>query len=115
MVNGSNFGKLLSTATSHGFNTIFFQVYRSGTLLFTSSSLDQFVASAHGQGLKIFFALYFTNTTQTIPSSIYSDGEDGISLDMSTLPIAPRRPSSTTCPRATRGRPRSRRTDPSSP
>lgn len=88
VVNGSNFGELMDTATSHGFNTIFFQIYRSGTLLFTSSSLSQFVASAHGQGLKIFFALYFTNTTQGIPSSIYSDGEDGISLDMSTLPIA---------------------------
>ena len=88
MVDGSNFGELLSTATSQGFNTIFFQIYRSGTLLFTGSDLVQFVASAHDQGLKIFFALYFTNTTQTIPTSIYSDGEDGISLDMSTLPIA---------------------------
>ncbi|MGH9918457.1 MAG: hypothetical protein ACRD6W_06285 [Nitrososphaerales archaeon] len=87
-VNGSNFGELLSTATSQGFNTIFFQVYRSGTLLFTSSDLVQFVDSAHDQGLKIFFALYFTNTTQTIPTSIYSDGEDGINLDMSTLPVA---------------------------
>ncbi|HVB95354.1 MAG TPA: hypothetical protein VND41_01975 [Nitrososphaerales archaeon] len=85
VVNESNFGRLLDTATSHGFNTIFFQVYRSGTLLFTSGSLSQFVASAHAQSLKIFFALYFTNTTQTIPSSIYSDGEDGINLDMSTL------------------------------
>jgi len=88
VVNGSNFGKLLETATSHGFNTIFFQVYRSGTLLFTNSSLGGFVTSAHGQGLKIFFALYFTNTNQAIPSSVYSDGEDGISLDMSTLPVA---------------------------
>jgi hypothetical protein len=88
VVNESNFGNLLSTATSQGFNTIFFQVYRSGALLFPSSSLDQFVTQAHSQGLKIFFALYFTNTTQTIPTSIYSDGEDGISLDMSTLPIA---------------------------
>jgi hypothetical protein len=87
-VNSSNFGNLLSTATSQGFNTIFFQVYRSGTLLFTSSSLDQFVAQAHSQGLQIFFALYFTDTTETIPTSIYSDGEDGISLDMSTLPVA---------------------------
>jgi hypothetical protein len=88
VVNGSNFGELLSTATSQGFNTIFFQIYRSGTLLFTSSSLAQFVASAHDQGLKFFFALYFTNTTQSIPTSIYSDGEDGISLDMSGLPVA---------------------------
>ncbi|MDA4136467.1 MAG: hypothetical protein OK449_05675 [Thaumarchaeota archaeon] len=88
MVNGSNFGELLSTATSQGFNTIFFQVYRAGTLLFTSDSLTQFAASAHDQGLKIFFALYFTNSTQAIPTSIYSDGEDGISLDMSTLTIA---------------------------
>jgi len=88
VVNGSNFGELLATATSHGFNTIFFQVYRSGSLLFTTDSLSQLVASAHSQGLKIFFALYFTNTTQSIPASIYSDGEDGISLDMSTLPVA---------------------------
>jgi len=87
-VNATNFGELLSTATSQGFNTIFFQVYRSGALLFTSSSLDQFVTQAHGQGLKIFFALYFTDATQTIPTSIYPDGEDGISLDMSTLPVA---------------------------
>jgi hypothetical protein len=88
VVDASNFGQLLTTATSQGFNTVVFQVYRSGTLLFTSSSLAQFVASAHDQGLKIFFALYFTNTTQSIPTSIYSNGEDGISLDMSTLPIA---------------------------
>lgn len=87
-VNASNFADLLSTATSQGFNTIFFQVYRSGTLLFTSSSLSQFVSSAHSDGLEIFFALYFTNSSQTIPTSIYSDGEDGINLDMSTLPIA---------------------------
>ncbi len=86
VVNESNFGKLLDTATTHGFNTIFFQVYRSGTLLFTDGSLGQFVASAHDRGLKIFFALYFTASTQEIPSSIFSDGEDGINLDMSTLP-----------------------------
>jgi hypothetical protein len=86
-VNGSNFARLLDTASAHGFNTIFFQVYRSGALLFTDSSLNQLVASAHGKSLKIFFALYFTNSTQKIPASIYSDGEDGINLDMSTLPI----------------------------
>jgi hypothetical protein len=85
VVNESNFGKLLGTAASHGFNTIFFQVYRAGTLLFTDGSLSQFVASAHDQGLKIFFALYFTDSKQEIPSSIYSDGEDGINLDMSAL------------------------------
>jgi len=87
VVNGSNFARLLDTASTHGFNTIFFQVYRSGALLFTDSSLNQLVASAHGKGLKIFFALYFTNSTQKVPASIYSDGEDGINLDMSTLPI----------------------------
>jgi hypothetical protein len=86
-VNGSNFVQLLDTASSHGFNTLFFQTYRSGTLLFADSTLRQFVVSAHGQGLKIFFALYFTNSTQEIPSSIYADGEDGINLDMSTLPL----------------------------
>lgn len=86
-VNESNFGALLGTATSHGFNMIFFQVYRSGVLLFSNDSLGQFVVSAHAQGVKIFFALYFTNSTQAIPPSIFSDGEDGISLDMSTLPI----------------------------
>jgi hypothetical protein len=87
VVNGSNFAGLLETASSHGFDTIFFQIYRSGTLLFTDNSLNQLVASAHGKGLKIFFALYFTNSTQKIPVSIYRDGEDGINLDMSTLSI----------------------------
>jgi len=86
VVNGSNFGALLQTATSHGFNTIFFQVYRSGSLLFDDASLRSFVTQAHGAGLKLFFALYFTNSSQTIPASIYGDGEDGINLDMSTLP-----------------------------
>jgi hypothetical protein len=86
VVNASNFPALLDTAKSHGFNTIFFQVYRSGVLLFTSNSLQGFVASAHDQGLNLFFALYFTNSSQQIPTSIYSDGEDGINLDMSTLP-----------------------------
>ncbi len=88
VVNGSNLNSLLQVASSHGFNTIFFQIYRSGTLLFTDGALTQFAAAAHGQGLRIFFALYFTNSTQKIPSSIYADGEDGINLDMSTLPLA---------------------------
>jgi len=87
VVNSSNFPRLLATATSHNFNTIFFQVYRSGILLFTDDALNQFASAAHGQGLKIFFALYFTNSTQQIPVSIYADGEDGINLDMSTLPL----------------------------
>jgi hypothetical protein len=85
VVNSSNFQALLDTAKSNGFNTIFFQVYRSGSLLFTDSSLQGFVASAHAQGLKLFFALYFTSSSQQIPTSIYADGEDGINLDMSTL------------------------------
>ncbi len=88
VVNASNFGQLLDVAKSHGFNTIFFQVYRSGTLLFTDVSLSQLVASAHGQGFKIFLALYFTDSSQKIPSSVYADGEDGINLDMSTLTTA---------------------------
>jgi hypothetical protein len=88
VVNVSSFPGLLQVASSHGFNTIFFQVYRSGSVLFTDSAVTQFVSLAHAQGLKIFFALYFTNSSQTIPSSIYADGEDGINLDMSTLPIA---------------------------
>jgi hypothetical protein len=88
VVNESNFGELVQTATSHGFNTIFFQIYRSGSLLFSDYSLGLFVTSAHEQGLRIFFALYFTGASQTIPTSIFSGGEDGISLDMSTLPLA---------------------------
>ncbi len=87
-VNTANFGLLLDVATSHGFNTLFFQVYRSGTLLFDDSSLLGFVKDAHGAGLKIYFALYFTNSSQAIPASVYADGEDGISLDMSTLPAS---------------------------
>jgi hypothetical protein len=85
VVNSSNFQALLGTAKSHDFNIIFFQVYRSGILLFTDSSLRGFVSSAHDEGLKLFFALYFTNSSQQIPTSIYGDGEDGINLDMSTL------------------------------
>jgi len=87
-VNESNFGSMLSFSESRGFNTIFFQVYREGSLLFQPGQLSSFVAEAHGQGLKIFFALYFTNSSQLVPSSVFPLGEDGISLDMSSLPIS---------------------------
>src|SRR5437870_7322354 len=88
IVDGSNFAAMLTTARSHGFNTIFFQVYRAGNLLFNGSELGGFVTDAHAQGVRIFFALYFTSGSQILPQSIYSLGEDGISLDMSTLPPA---------------------------
>ena len=86
VVNESNIQTLFDAAKSHGFDTIFFQIYRSGSLLFTDQSLRSFVVNAHGQGFKFFLALYLTNATQRIPISIYADGEDGINLDMSTLP-----------------------------
>ena len=86
LVGVDNFSSLVSYAKSNGFNTLFFQVYRSGSLIFSISNLTYFVSFTHNQSLKIFFALYFTNSSQKIPSSIYGLGEDGISLDMSTLP-----------------------------
>ena len=88
VVDESNFAAMLSTTKSHGFNAIFFQVYRAGNLLFNGSKLAGFVTGAHSQGLKIFFALYFTSASQMLPQSIYGYGEDGVSLDMSTLPFA---------------------------
>jgi len=84
-VNGANFGQMLSFASSHGFNTIFFQAYRQGVLLFTGSELRSFVNQTHADHQKIFFALYITNSTQTIPGTIFGLGEDGVNLDMSTL------------------------------
>jgi hypothetical protein len=86
-VNSSNFEQMLAFASFHGFNTIFFQIYRQGVLLFSSSDLSSFVNVTHAHGLKIFFALYITNATQTIPSAIFGLGQDGVSLDMSTLSI----------------------------
>ncbi len=88
VVNTSNFGAMLTLAKSHGFNTVFFQVYRAGNLLFNMSELHSFVTGAHSEGIKIFFAVYFTTPSQEMPVSIYDLGEDGISLDMSTLPIS---------------------------
>jgi len=88
VVNGTNFGTMISYAGSRGFNTVFFQAYRQGSLLFTPSQLASFVNESHTAGLKIFFALYITNSSQTLPASVYSLGEDGISLDMSALPVA---------------------------
>jgi len=85
VVNESDFGSMLTFASSQGFNTLFFQVYREGSLLFDTAQLGYFISQAHAQGFKIFFSLYFTNGSQTIPASIYNLGEDGISLDMSTL------------------------------
>ena len=87
VVNESNFGAMLSTTKSHGFNTVFFQVYRSGNLLFTTDQLRYFVSTSQIDNISIFFALYFTSSSQQIPSQIYGLGENGISLDMSTLPF----------------------------
>jgi len=87
-VNNSNFEQMLAFATSHGFNTVFFQVYREGTLLFTSSQLSYFVNETHAHGQKIFFSLYLTNSSQTIPNTILNLGQDGVNLDMSALDIA---------------------------
>ncbi len=86
LVDRSNFPALLTFAKSQQFNTIFFQIYRSGQLLFDEDNLSYFVETAHLEGLSIYFSLYFTNSSQLIPTSIYGLGENGISLDMSTLP-----------------------------
>jgi hypothetical protein len=87
LVSESNFGALLSFASSQGFNTVFFQVYREGALLFNGSQLSYFVDQTHSQSLEIFFALYFTNATQAFPTAVLGVGEDGISLDMSALSL----------------------------
>ena len=87
VVNGPNFGEMLTFASSNGFNTVFFQVYRAGVPLFTGIELSSFVNQSHAQGLKIFFALYFTNSSQPLPATVFGLGEDGISLDVSTLSL----------------------------
>ena len=88
VVNKSNFVQMVEFASSKGFNVIFFQIYRQGSLLFSPSNLGSFVNETHSRGLKLFFALYFTNSSQLLPASIFGSGEDGISLDMSTLNLA---------------------------
>jgi len=85
-VGQNSFANLTKFALDHKFNTIFFQIYNAGDLIFNGSALNYFVLNAHLFHLSIYFALYFTKPNQTIPSSIYSYHEDGISLDMSTLP-----------------------------
>jgi len=87
VVNGSNFAPMLEFASSKGFNTIFFQIYRQGDLLFSTGDLGTFVNETHDRGLEIFFALYITNSSQVLPTSVFGLGEDGISLDMSTLDL----------------------------
>ncbi len=85
LVDTSNYTTFLNFAKANGFNTVFFQIYRSGDLLFSQSDLTYFVNTAHLENLKIYFSLYFTASSQLIPTSIYTLGEDGINLDMSTL------------------------------
>jgi len=88
VVNGSNFARMISFAHNDGFNTVFFQIYRQGDLLFDTRQLRTFVNQSHAEGVKIFFALYITNSSQSLPTSIYPLGEDGVSLDMSSLDLA---------------------------
>jgi hypothetical protein len=88
VVNSSNFENMVEYASARGFDMVFFQVYRQGVLLFGASDLATFVNESHSRSLAIFFALYITNSSQSIPTSILGVGEDGISLDMSTLGIA---------------------------
>jgi hypothetical protein len=85
LVDRSNFSALLAFAKAQHFNTIFFQIYRSGQLLFSTSDLEYFVEAARLDNLSLFYSLYFTSNSQQIPNSIYNLGEKGISLDMSTL------------------------------
>jgi hypothetical protein len=85
LVDMSNFSNLLNFARTQHFNTIFFQVYRSGQLLFSNGNLSAFVVRAQLEGMSIYYSLYFTASTQQIPSSLYIFGENGINLDMSTL------------------------------
>jgi len=87
-VNGTNFGAMAGFAVAQGFNTVFFQIYREGTLLFSQQELQTFVEMAHSQNLSIFFALYITNFSQQIPFAVLGSGENGVSLDMSTLSLA---------------------------
>jgi hypothetical protein len=87
VVNGTKFGALLTFASSHEFNTIFFQVYREGRLLFSPVTLGSFVNQTHEAGLKIFFALYITSASQSLPSSVFQLHEDGISLDMPVVSV----------------------------
>lgn len=86
-VNESNFADMLNFASSHGFNTVFFQIYRQGNLLFDTQQLQTFVSQSHAKNMKIFFALYITNSSQQLPTSVYQLDEDGISLDMSALDL----------------------------
>lgn len=88
VVNGSNFVDMISFARNSGFNTVFFQIYRQGDLLFSTQQLLMFVNQSHAESMKIFFALYITNSSQSLPNSIYGLGEDGVSLDMSSLDLA---------------------------
>jgi hypothetical protein len=85
VVNGSGFGTMLGFMSSEGFNTVFFQVYRSGHLLFSPRTLGAFVNQTHQAGLRIFFVLYITNSSQALPVSIFGLHQDGVSLDMSAL------------------------------
>ncbi len=84
-VGENNFSSLISTARSNNFNTIFFQVYRSGELLYSTDQLQYFVAASHDANISIFFAFYLTDPSNQIPVSVYSLGENGINLDMSIL------------------------------
>lgn len=88
VVNVTNFNAMADFAVAHGFNTVFFQIYRQGVLLFSQQDLQTFVNHAHLRDLRIFFALWISNSTQQIPSLIYGLGEDGISLDMSALSLS---------------------------
>jgi hypothetical protein len=91
IVNVTNFGAMAEFAVAHGFNTVFFQIYRAGVLLFSQQALQTFVNQAHQKNLSIFFALSFTKSSQQMPSSIYGSGEDGVSLDMLTLGLPTQR------------------------
>ncbi len=76
VVNRTNFPALVSFAKTHQFNTIFFQVYRSGQLLFSTSDLEYFVEAASLDNLSLFYSLYFTNSTRTDPQLHLQSGRE---------------------------------------
>ena len=52
VVNRTNFDVMAGYANSSGFNTVFFQIYRKGALLFSPQDLQTFVTQAHLKDLE---------------------------------------------------------------
>jgi len=85
-VEPQKFGDLLTFAKRFGFNTIMFQVYRSGSFLYSLEDMNKFARDAEKAGFRFHASLYISKEGEKM-DLVAQLRADGINLDMPTISL----------------------------